>query len=90
MPDDRPASESIPLADWLKKLGSILGPSGSLGLSDEEADRPPGHRHDRRPHERAHHSTAEPAEERATSYGHRLSSWRPSSSGGPCGAGLIA
>jgi hypothetical protein len=36
MPDDRPASESIPLADLAQEAGSILGPSGSLGLSDEE------------------------------------------------------
>jgi hypothetical protein len=36
MPGDRPASEGIPLADWLEKLGGILGPSGGPGLSDEE------------------------------------------------------
>ena len=36
MPDDRPASEMIPLALWLEKLGGILGPSGGPGLSEEE------------------------------------------------------
>jgi hypothetical protein len=36
MPDDRPTSESIPLAVWLEKLGGILGPPGGPGLSDDE------------------------------------------------------
>ena len=38
MPDDRPASESIPLAQWLEKLGGILGPSGGPGLRDDEQE----------------------------------------------------
>jgi len=38
MPDDRPTNELVPLAAWLKELGGILGPSGGLGLTDEEQD----------------------------------------------------
>jgi hypothetical protein len=33
MPGDRPTSESIPLAEWLEKLGGILGPSGGPGAT---------------------------------------------------------
>jgi hypothetical protein len=36
MPDDRLASEPIPLALWLEKLGGISGPSGGPGHSQEE------------------------------------------------------
>jgi hypothetical protein len=36
MPDDRPTSETIPLAIWLEALGGILGPSGGPGPTDEE------------------------------------------------------
>jgi hypothetical protein len=36
MPDERPASEPIPLAVWLEELGDILGPSGGPGLTEEE------------------------------------------------------
>ena len=36
MPDDRPTSESIPLATWLEALGGILGPSGGPGPTDDE------------------------------------------------------
>jgi len=35
MPDDRPTSETIPLAIWLEELGGILGPSGGLGPTDD-------------------------------------------------------
>jgi len=38
MPDDHPTNELVPLAAWLEELGGILGPSGGLGLTDEEQD----------------------------------------------------
>lgn len=36
MPEERPRSDTIPLAIWLEELASILGPSGGPGLTDEE------------------------------------------------------
>lgn len=36
MPEDRLTGEPIPLTEWLEDLGDILGPTGGLGLTEEE------------------------------------------------------